>query len=81
MESGQAKDVSQQVENDTTPRTLDNLVSFKFSLEVIRDEDHIVDEDIEDVENQGSEIGKVQDSIAAERTRKIHVSLYGSLQI
>jgi len=48
---------------------------------VIRDEDHIVDEDIEDVENQGSEIGKVQDSIAAERTRKIHVSLYGSLQI
>ena len=54
VESGQTKEVSQRVESDATARTLSSSMSFEFSHKVTHDEDHIADEDIEDVENQGS---------------------------
>ena len=44
-----------------------------------RDGDHVADEDVEDVENQGLEMGQVQDSIAAGRTRRNPVSPHGLL--
>jgi len=34
VESGQTKEISQRVENDAIPRTLDGSVSFEFSPEV-----------------------------------------------
>ena len=44
-------------------------MSFEFSLEVTDDGDHIADEDTED-ENQGPEMGQVQDSITAGKIRR-----------
>ena len=41
----------QWVESDATPHTLDSLVSFEFSPEVIHDENYVANEDTEDVEN------------------------------
>jgi len=58
------------VESDATPRTLDSSVSSEFSPEVTQDEDHVVDENTKDVENQGSKMGQVQDSVAAGKTRR-----------
>ena len=49
---------------------IDSLVSFKLSPKVTQHGDHVTDEDIEDVENQGSQMGQVQDSNAAGRTRR-----------
>jgi len=63
-------EISQWVKNDATPRPLDSLVSIKFSPEVIKDGDHVADEDIEDVENQGPDMGQIQDHIATGRTRR-----------
>ena len=59
VESGQAKEVSQRVESDATPHTLDSSVSFEFSPEVTQGENHVANEDTEDVENQGSKMGQV----------------------
>ena len=82
MASGHTTDVSQWVEIDVTPHALDNSILFEFSPEVAHDGDHVANEDIEDVENEGSHMGQIQYSIAARRTeKKIHVSPHGSLQI
>jgi len=48
---------------------------------VTQDGDHVVDEDTEDVKNQGSEKDLVQDSIAARRPEEIPISPHSSLQI
>jgi len=81
VESGQTNEVSQWVNSDTTPRPLDILISFEFSPEVTHDEDHVDDEDTEDVENQGSEMGQVHDPIAAEKIRRNPRKPHGLLQI
>ena len=70
VESGQTNEVSQRVNSDTTPRSLEILIPFEFSPEVTHDDDHVDDEDTEDVENLGSEMVQVQDFIAAEKNYK-----------
>ena len=59
VESKQTKEVSQQVESDVTPRTLDTSLSFQYSPEVTKDRDHIADEDTKAVKNQGQQMGQV----------------------
>ena len=70
MESGQTKEVSHRVKSDTTPRTLNSSISIGFSPEVTQNGDHVTNEDTEDVENQGSEMGQIQDSIVGGRIRR-----------
>ena len=70
VKSGQTKEVSWRVASNVTPHTLDSAVSFEFSSVVTRDEDHVANEDTKNVENQGWQMGQVQDSIATERTRR-----------
>jgi len=71
IESGQTKEISQHVENDATSRPLNSSVSFEFTPKVRQDGDHVADGDTKDVENQGPEMGQVQNSIASGRTKKI----------
>jgi len=43
--------ISQQVESDATPPSPDSSISFEITPEVTQDDDHVVDEDANDVED------------------------------
>jgi len=58
------------VESDATPRTPGSSVVFEIPPTMTRDENHVTDEDTEDIENQGQVMSQVQDFVAAERGRK-----------
>ena len=73
--------ILQQVESDAILPSLDRSVSFEIKPEVTQGDDYVAVEDADDDENQGHVMDDVQDSIAVRRTRKIHVSPVGSLQI
>ena len=53
VESKKTTEVSQQMKSDATPCTPGSLVSFEILLRVTQDENHVVDEDIDDTRNQG----------------------------
>ena len=79
VESGQIKEVLQWVKSDATC-TLDNSILFEFSPEVKQVGDHVVDEDNEDVKNQGPEMGHSK-ILLQHGPEEIHVKPHGSLQI
>jgi len=58
------------VESDGTPHTLDSSVSFEISPTMTQNENHVVNEDTEDIENQGYVMVQVQDYVAAGRGRR-----------
>ena len=64
MESKKTAEISQQVESDAIPRTPGSSVSFKIPPTLTRDENHLANEDSEDIENQWHVMGQVQDYIA-----------------
>ena len=52
LESKKTNKISQQVENDATPLSPDSSVSFDITPEVTHDDDHVADEDANDVKDQ-----------------------------
>ena len=50
VESKKTTEVSQRVKSDATPRTPGSSVSFEISLTMTQNENHVADEDTEDVE-------------------------------
>ena len=65
MDSKKITEVSHQVESDATPHSSRSSVLFEIPPIVTRDENHVVDEDTEDIENQGQVTGQIQVSVAA----------------
>ena len=51
--------ISQQVESDATSPSLDSSVSFEITPEVTQDDDHVADEDDDDIEDQGQVMSDV----------------------
>jgi len=51
--------ISQEVESDTTPPTQDSSVSFHITPEVTKSDDHVADEDADDVDDQGQVMSDV----------------------
>ena len=70
VESKKTTMVSQQQESDATPSTLGSSILFEISLTVTQDENHVADENTEDIENQRQVMGKVQDYVAAGQGRR-----------
>ena len=81
VESKKTTEVSQQVESVAIPRTPGSSVVFEIPPTMTRDENHVTDEDTEDIENQGQGIGQVQDSFAAGKDRRNPQKPTYSLQI
>ena len=67
VESEKTDKISQQMESDATPLSLNRSVSFEIVHAVTHDNDHVADQYAEDDEDQGQVMGNVQESIAAGR--------------
>jgi len=52
VESEKTEMISHQVEGDATPPSPDSSVSFEVTLEVTQGDDHVADEDADDIEDQ-----------------------------
>ena len=51
MKNKKTTEVLQQAESDATPRTPGNSVSFEITPTVIHHENHVADENTEDINN------------------------------
>jgi len=81
VEIEKTKRVSQQVERHATSPSLERSVSLEIIPTVTQDSHQVAEQDVDDDEDQGQEMGDVHESIAVGRPRRIHVNLVGSLQI
>ena len=72
---------SQQVESDATSSSLERSISLEIIPTVTQGSAHVADQNIDDDEDQRQVMVDVHESIAAGRTKEIHVCLVGSLQI
>ena len=70
MEIIKTKDVSQQVENDTNPLSLDSSVSVRIISRVTQGNDQANEVDADDEEGQEQIMGDVPDSTAVRRPRR-----------
>jgi len=52
VESEKTERISHQVESNATPPSPDSSVSFEVTLEVTQGDDHVADEDADDIEDQ-----------------------------
>ena len=70
VETSKTKDVSQQVENDANPLSLESSASVRIIPRVTQGNDQAVEEDAEVEEGQEQVMGNVPDSTAVERPRR-----------
>jgi len=68
VESENTNNILQHVKSDATPPSSNSSVSLKITLEKTQGDDHVVDENADDVEDQGHVMSVVQDYIAVRRT-------------
>jgi len=52
VESEKIKRISQQIESNATPPSIDSSVSFEITPEMTQGDDHIADEDADDVKDR-----------------------------
>jgi len=52
VESEKIKRIPQQIENNATPPSIDSSVSFEITPEMTQGDDHIADEDADDVKDR-----------------------------
>ena len=62
METSKTKEVSQQVESDANPPSLENSASVRIILRVTQGSDQAVEEDVDVEEGQEQVMGDVPDS-------------------
>jgi len=70
VEIEKTKGVSQQVESDVTSPYLERSVSLEIIPTVTQGSDHVADQDTDDDEDQGHDMGDVHESIAVGKTRR-----------
>ena len=70
-ESGQTSEISQRMESDASPPSLDSFVSFKVSSVVTKYGHHVQEvEDTHDVIEDQEPEGQVKDSIVAHKPKR-----------
>ena len=70
MKIVKTNEVSQQVENDANPLSLDSSVSLRIMPRVTQGNGHVAEVDADDEENQEQIMGDVPDSNAVRRPRR-----------
>ena len=81
VEIERTKEVSQQVESDTTSPSLERPVSLKIIPKVTQGSDHEAKQDADDDEDKDKLWVMSMNSLQLKEPEEIYVSLVGSLQI